>query len=71
MKVNSSKEKRADRLFPPRSGRQADEEGQSGLTSDLGPESLRWASDTLGNVVATLGRHRLGDEPDEYPGTKG
>jgi len=54
-----------------RSGRQADEEGQSGLSSDLGAESLRWASDTLGNAVAAMGRHRLGNELDEHPRAKG
>ena len=37
------------------------------MASDLGPESLRWASDAFGNVVASLGRHRLGAEPDKYP----
>jgi len=41
------------------------------LASDLGPESLRWASDTFGNAIASLGRHRLGAEPDEYPGAEG
>ena len=71
MKVNSSKEKRADRLFPSRSVRQADEEGQPGLASDLGSESLLWASNALGNNLATLGRHRLGNEPDEHLGAKG
>jgi len=44
------------RVCPPRSGRQADEEGQSSLARDLGLESLRWASDTFGNLVAALGR---------------
>ena len=29
------------------------------------------AQDTLGNVVASLGRHRLGNEPDEHPGAEG
>ena len=28
-------------------------------------------SDAFGNVVASLGRHRLGIEPDEHPGAKG
>jgi hypothetical protein len=32
------------------------------LASDLGPEPLRWASHTLGNAIATMGRHRLGNE---------
>ena len=46
------------------------EEGQPCLTSDLGAEPLRWASDAIGNVVVTLGGYRLGDELGEYPEPK-
>jgi len=36
-----------------------------------GPESLWWTANAFGNAVAKVGRHRLGNEPDEYPGTEG
>ncbi|MFN7876695.1 MAG: hypothetical protein ACK5PB_15350 [Pirellula sp.] len=43
-------------------------QGQPRLASDPGSESLRWASNALGNVIATLGGHRLGNESDERLG---
>ena len=40
------------------------------MASDLGAKSLRGAPDTLGNAIATLGGHRLGNDRMSIPEPK-
>ena len=56
---NAAKHRQSQRVCTARSGRQADEEGKPSMAGDPGAESLRWASNALGNVIATMGGHRL------------
>jgi hypothetical protein len=68
---NAAKHHQSQRVCTSGSGRQADEESKSSLESDPGAESLRWASNSFRNTLATMGRHRLGNESDEHSGAKG
>ncbi len=68
---NAAKHRQSQRVRPSGSRRQADEEGKPSLESDTEPESLRWASDTLRDAVATRGGHRLGDAPDKHSRAEG
>ena len=45
--------------------------GKPAPASDFRPDSLRRASNSFRNAIATLGGHRLGIESDEHPRAEG